>query len=208
MNNYNVFISRFNGTSWSAPTSVLKAAGDDVEPQVRIGKHYVHVSWRHVLNSESSFYRQSYLSTTIAPAYGPELVRTTDLWPVPTEGSGSSRERVRPLALRRDLRRCDLQPSGPEPGQCHIWGVRDEPVPIGYRECVNLPPNARAASYVEAGWLGGKFTLSYVVGNRFHYASRVDGVWSPTRSLELTSTVSVNDARWIVRDLNSRSGSD
>jgi hypothetical protein len=204
-NNYNVFMSRFNGTSWSAPSAVLKAAGDDVEPQVRIGDHYVHVSWRQVLNSESSFYRQSYLSTTLAPAYGPELVRTTDLWPVPTEGSlAASGNDPSPS----DEIFAGVTFTGPEPGRCHIWGVRDEPVPIGYRECVNLPPTARAANYVEAGWLGGTFTLSYVVGNRFHYATRVGGVWSPTRSLELNSGMTVNDARWTVRDMNARSGSD
>jgi len=206
-NNYNVFLSRFNGTSWSAPSAVLKAAGDDVEPQIRISAHYVHVSWKQVLNSQNSFYRQSFLSTTLAPAYGPEQVRTSDLWPVPTEGSAASATAPDPSPSDEIFSAVDI-PSGPDPGRCHIWGVRDEPVPIGYRECLYLPAYARAVSSLEAGWLGGRFTVSYVVGNRFHYATRANGAWSPTRFLELTAGLSVNDARWIVRELNARTGTD
>ena len=206
VNNFNVFISRFDGSSWSVPTAVLKAAADDVEPQIRIGARYVHVSWRQVVNGQSSFHRQSFYSATLAPAYGPEEVRTSDLWAVPPEGAATT-------GLP------DPDPSeeifagvsfslGPEPGRCHIWGVRDEPVPIGYRESLLLPAAARTATAVEAGWLGGRFTVSYVVGTRFHYATRVNGVWSPTRTLELSGGLTVTDARWIVRDLNARNGTD
>ena len=203
-NNYNVFMSRFNGTTWSAPVAVLKAAGDDVEPQVRISAHYVHVSWRQLLDGETTFFRQSFLSTTLEPADGPEPVRTNDLWPVPTEGSATS-STVDPSTSDEIFSDVTFPPNGPEPGRVHIWGVRDEPVPIGYRECINLPPQVRSATFVEAGFLGGQFTVSYVVGSKFYYASRVNGAWSPTRSLELSGGLTVNDAKWIVLDRNARS---
>ena len=206
--NYNVFLSRLSGTSWSTPMAVLKAAGDDVEPQIRISDHYVHVSWRQVLDGQNAFYRQSLLSTTLAPAYGPERVRTSDLWPVPAEGGAAAAAGPDPSPSEEIFAGFDFSSSGPEPGRCHIWGVRDEPVPIGYRECLYLPANVRAASSLEVGWLGGQFTVSYVVGNKLHYATRANGAWSPTRFLELSGSLTVNDARWIIRELNARTGTD
>ena len=203
VNNFNVYISRFNGTTWSTPVAVLKAAGDDVEPQVRISAHYVHVSWRQILDGQSTFYRESLLSTTLEPAYGPEPIRTTDLWPIPTEGSLTSSV-PDPSPSDEIFSDVTFSPNSPDPGRCHIWGVRDEPVPIGYRECLYLPAQARSATYVQAGFLGGQFTVSYVVGTKFHYATRVNGAWSPTRSLDLVNGLTVNDARWIVYDRNSR----
>ncbi|HJQ99973.1 MAG TPA: hypothetical protein VJ826_16800 [Candidatus Polarisedimenticolaceae bacterium] len=201
---YNVFVSRYNGTSWSAPKPVVRAAGDDVEPQVLISDHYVHVGWRQVLAGQSNFYRESLLSTSLDPAYGPERLVTSDLWPVPAEGAMTAGVSDPPTTTERIFSGVLYPSNTTDPGRFHLWGVRDEPVPIGYREIVNLPPQARGASSTGCGVLGGRFTIWYVAGSRFYYATRCSGVWSPTRSVDLTAGVSASDARLIVADANAR----
>jgi hypothetical protein len=202
--NYNVFFSRFNGTSWAAAKAVVKTDGDDVEPQVLISNHYVHVGWRQSVPGQlGAFYRASLLSTTLELAYGPERIVTDDLWSVPPEGANTPGVSD-PSPSDRIFAGVIYPSNTAEPGRCHIWGVRDEPVPIGYREIVTLPPTARGAGSVAAAWLGGRFTISYVCGSKFYYATRSNGVWSPTRSVDLTAPVTAADARWSVADMNAR----
>lgn len=202
--NFNIYISRYNGTAWSAASAVLKVSGDDVEPQIRITDNYVHVGWRQILSGQSSFYRMSFLSTTLTPAYGPERVRTDDLWPVPADGASVSGT-PDPSQDEKIFAGIVFSSNSTEPGKSHLWGVRDEPVPIGYRECLLLPSAVRSAAGVEAGWLGGRFTFWFVSGSRFYYATRAEGAWSPTRAIDLAAGVSAADARWIVEDMNRRS---
>jgi len=202
--NYNVFLSRYNGASWSTARAVVRADGDDVEPQVLISAHYVHVSWRQVLAGQSNFYRASLLSTSLDLAYGPERLVTSDLWPVPAEGAVTAGVSDPPTTSEKIFAGVLYPSNGTDPGRFHLWGVRDEPVPIGYRELVSLPPSARGAASIGAGVLGGRFTIWYVAGNRFYYATRTSGAWSSTRSFELTGGLSAPEARLIVADANAR----
>jgi len=201
---YNVFVSRYDGSSWSAPKPVVRAAGDDVEPQILISDHYVHVGWRQVLAGQSNFYRESLYSPTLDPAYGPERLVTSDLWPVPAEGAITAGVSDPPTSSEKIFSGVLYPANTTDPGRFHLWGVRDEPVPIGYREIVTLPPQARGASSVGCGILGGRFTIWYVAGARFYYATRLSGAWSPTRGIDLTGGVSASDARLIVADTNAR----
>ena len=204
--NYNVFFSRFNGTSWLPPQAVARLDGDDVEPQVLISDHYLHVGWRQVVAGQSAFYRASLLSTTLGLAYGPEKLVTSDLWPVPTDGAVTAGVSDPPTTTEKIFAGAIYPSNTTDPGQFHLWGVRDEPVPIGYREIVNMPPTARGATSLGAGVMGGRFTIWYVVGSKLYYATRASGTWSPTRSIDLTAGVSASDARLIVTDRNARGG--
>jgi hypothetical protein len=203
--NYNVFLSRYEGTAWSAPVAVVRTAGDDVEPQILISNHYVHVGWRQVLAGQSTFYRASFLSTSLQLAYGPEPLVTNDLWPVPPEGANTAGVSDPPTSTEKIFSGVLYPSNGTDPGRFHLWGVRDEPVPIGYREIITLPPNARGATSIGAGVLGGRFTIWYVAGGRFYYATRLSGVWSATRTIDLTGMTPA-DARWTVADTNARGG--
>jgi hypothetical protein len=204
--NYNVFLSRYNGTTWSTPKPVVRADGDDVEPQILVSDHYVHVSWRQVLSGQSNFYRASFLSTTLDLAYGPEKLVTSDLWPVPSDGATTAGVSDPPTTTEKIFAGVLYPSNTTDPGRFHLWGVRDEPVPIGYREIILLPASVRGATSIGAGVLGGRFTIWYVAGGRYYYATRVSGTWSATRTIDLTGGTTAADARWIVADLNSRGG--
>lgn len=193
---FNLFYSRYDGTAWCPARALYRGDGDDYEPQIRFGATSLHVSWRQEISGISTWYRSSYLAATLDPIYGPERI-ADDGWPVGPDGDAGT---GLPAPPRWDKFFCATVFSKVvgEPGRAIVWGVRDEPVPISYRQVFILPCEVKSSSQPEAAWIGGKFTVWFVSGDRLYYTTRGNAGWAPMRVVEMPPGSTSGDAHWLV----------
>ncbi len=194
---FDIVLSRFEGGSWLPFVRVSSGGGDDLLPQVGPGKKLVHVVYRQSAGSQAplSFYRSSFDRATLGPAYGPELLPLDGFPYVPPEGESAPGTDAPPpsdhVFFSSDVPA--LRPG--DPGRIVVWGVRDDPVPIGFRQGFLLPSDVKSVLQHRAGWLACRFGLWFATGSRFYYTTRVGGRWHEGRFVELSSTTSLADAR-------------
>lgn len=192
---FQLYGARFDRGAWSAPRPLARIDGDQRAPQIRLDDKYLHVVSRRDRDGATAYYRTSYPRGSFDLAFGPELLppdggpsSTSD---ATSDPSGFSGYFGAPLPGRV---------SG-EPPHVVVWGVRDEPVPVGYFQLFDLPLDARNPSQVEAKWIHGRFTVWFVSGDRFYYATRRSVVWSEFRVIDLSATVGPSDAKRLVTDM-------
>jgi hypothetical protein len=199
---FNLYASRYDG-SWSTPRLIARLDGDDVEPQIRFDARYLHVSWRQDYLGQTTYWRSSFLATTLEPAFGPERIPTDDAMPPFVDGETAS---VADAPASDQFFCATIASRVPgDPLRACIWGVRDEPVPINYRQLLPLPATVHAVSYSEARYLAGRFTYWAVTpDNKLHYTTLFNGQWAEMRVIELSPQTSAADARLLLIDLNHR----
>jgi hypothetical protein len=198
---FNLYVSRLD-TVWSAPRQIVKLDGDDIEPQIHLTRRYLHVSWRQRTGSFSTYWRASFYSGSYQLAYGPERIPTDDLDAIPleggpeTDGDVSSDDRYFcATVLGRTLS---------DPVQAYVWGVRDEPVPIGYLQSFVLPPQARTVVAQRAEYAGGRLTLWVATADAVYYTTLANGRWADMRVVELGPKTSLSDVRLLLEESNRR----
>jgi hypothetical protein len=202
---FNLFISKFDG-AWSAPRLLAKLDGDDLAPEIHFDDRLLHVSWRQDLGGVSTYWRSSFNPATWQQVYGPERVPTDDPSPVPTDGGPEINGNV----SSTDQYFCSstLGRTVTDPSRATIWGVRDEPVPIGYARSFVLPSEIRLVQAQGAGFLGGRLTLWITTNDRLYYTTLANGRWADMRVVEITPLTSAADARFLIEDINRRLGAE
>jgi hypothetical protein len=198
---FNLYISRYDGT-WSAPRLLVRLDGDDIQPQVRVDPRYLHVSWRQEYLGLVTYWRASFLATTLEPAFGPERIPTDDLGPFAAEDPIV--DAADASAQNRYFCGSVLTKAG-DPGRAYLWGVRDEPVPINYRKGFVLPVEVRGVVNSDVGFIGGRFTYWLTTSDsKLYYATLTSGRWSDFRVVELNAQTSLAEARLLLTELNAR----
>jgi len=183
-----ISLARFDGTEWTESIAVAPGRGDDVDPELRIGRSLIHVLWRReTAGGDVVLLRASLDRATLSPVLGPEHL--------PTEGI--------PLVFPDGSADAPAELPGPEDsfvveevwdggaGSPHVlivYGIRDEPMPVGYRQGFTLPPEMDDVNDPSAAWIGSRFVLSFVVGNQLVYTILDDGQWSELRRINLDGT--------------------
>jgi hypothetical protein len=198
---FNIYLSRYDGT-WSTPRLLARLDGDDIQPQIRIDRRYVHISWRQEYLGLVTYWRASFLATTLAPAFGPERVPTDDAGPFSAEDDQSET-----LSLTSgSVYFCgNVFNKVGEAGRAFIWGVRDEPVPINYRQGFLLPMAVRSVVSSDVAYLGNQFTFWLTTpDSKLFYTTLTAGRWTEFRVIELTSQIPASEARWLITELNQR----
>jgi hypothetical protein len=198
---FSLYISRLDA-SWSAPRLLVRMDGDDLEPQIRFDGRYLHVSWRRELGGQSTYWRSSFLSSTLDLEFGPERIPTEDVVSIPIEG-GPSRGSD-PSSDQQYFCATVWDPAPGGPNRAYIWGVRDEPVPINYRESLLLPSDVRTVNSSDAGFVGGRFTYWFTSANKLYYTTFANGLWADMRVVELNGQLTAGDARQQLTVLNQR----
>jgi hypothetical protein len=203
---FDLYIARLENGAWTAPRLLMHGAGDDTLPQMRYDDRYLHVAWRQLDPSGSvSLYRSSFDPTSWAPIYGPERIPIDDVAPVPPSGSSTTGPAVPSMSFTYF---CGAVPGAlpGDPGRMVAWGVRDEPLPIGYHQIFSLPQDVTTVTSAEAGYIGGRFTLWFVSGAKAYYTVLTSTGWSSLRLIELNAQTSAADARAQIHSLNKRGG--
>lgn len=198
---FSLYVSRFD-TSWSTPQLLVRQDGDDLEPEIRFAARYLHVSWRQDAAGQSTYWRSSFLASTLEPMFGPERVPTDDAVSIPPEGGPSSANDPSPGLQYFCTTVGDRAPG--DPFRAYIWGVRDEPVPINYRESLLLQPEVHTVNSSDVGYLGGRFTFWFTTSSRLYYTTFADGRWADMRLIELTGQLTAGDAIEQLVVLNER----
>ena len=91
-----------------------------------------------------------------------------------------------------------------DPGRAYIWGVRDEPVPVGYQRTFLLPAEIRVIVSQNAGFVGGRLTLWITTNDRLYYTTLSNGRWADMRIIEISPQTSASDARLLIEEINRR----
>jgi hypothetical protein len=198
---FNLYVSRYD-TAWSTPQLLVRQDGDDLEPEIRFGSRYLHVSWHQDIAGQTTYWRSSFLASTLEPVFGPERIPIEDAVSVPPEGGPSSGNDPSQGNQYFCTTVYDRAPGGPD--RAYVWGVRDEPVPFNYRESFLLPPEVHTVSSSEAGYLGGRFTMWLTTANKLYYTTFADGRWADMRLIELTGQLTAADALGQLAVLNER----
>ncbi len=195
---FELWITRFAGGSWSAPHPIYADGADNSQAEIRVGTAEVQVFWRQDTPGAPRRLRLVLDRDTLAPQLGPE-----DL----PGGAPDSSATGTPTA---DLvyYASDLPGTVPgDPGHLVIWGARDEPVPIVYRQSFSLPSEGLRIRHCTAEWIADRLVLSFVSGSSFYYTSRVGESWTDLRLIALGNGVYESRARLMLRDMVRREDS-
>jgi len=200
---FDLFMSRFENGAWRLPVLVFRGGGDDVESQVRIDRRLVHIVWQHQDGSFLVLYRQSFDRGSLAPVYGPEPLTAEGVYQIPLtdESVGDSPE----PSAECSFFAAELPKRSPdEPGRFAMYGVRDVPVPVDYRQILVMPPTMKEHGRAKARFVSKRFVFYLVSGGRLYYSMRVDGRWSDVRIIELTDGLLASDAELHIEELIQR----
>ncbi|HZN55720.1 MAG TPA: hypothetical protein VFB67_10425 [Candidatus Polarisedimenticolaceae bacterium] len=203
---FNIYVSKFDGTCWSAARLLIKTDADDIEPRIRVDRNYLHVVWRQDLAGQPSYWRWSFKTSTLDPVYGPERLPTDDPVLVPPEGGTTTGATDISWSERFFCASIFSRIPG-DPGRSYIWGVRDEPVPINFRQAFELPAEVKAIVASDAEWVGGRITYWFTTTDKLYYTIYTAGKWSEMRVIELGAPIGTADARLLIFDLNRRNAS-
>lgn len=199
---FNLYVSRYAG-SWSTPRPLVKWDGDDIQPQLRFDDRHMHVSWRQDFYGQSVWWRSSFVRGTYELSFGPERIPMDGSFTGP--GDGGDTDPGLPPPEDRYFTACAFNVSDAGGGNAWIWGVRDEPVPITYRQAFTLPVEVKGVTMQEASFLAGRFTFWLTTADRLYYSTFTDGTgWAPFRIVEIGSQTSASDARLLLSELNKR----
>lgn len=194
---FDIVLSRFEGASWLPFVRVSSGGEDESQPQIGSGQRLVHVVYRQSTGFQGVFqyYRWSLDRATLGAVYGPEQLPLDGVPLVPPEGESSAGSDAPPTGAHVFFSG-DLPALRPgDPGRIVVWGVRDDPVPVGFRQGFLLPADVKSVQQHRAGWLACRFGLWFTTSGRFYYTTRVNGRWHEDRFVETSSGTAVSDAR-------------
>ena len=90
-------------------------------------------------------------------------------------------------------------------GKIFIWGIRDEPVPVGYVRGFRPGEGAQPVD-LQVRSMGGRPVMSYRSGDSLNYSIDEKDGWSETRHMNLSESFGVRAARLeIERSIERRS---
>jgi hypothetical protein len=190
---FDLYLSRFDGQAWTQALAVVSDAPDDVKPQIAIGEKLIHLVWKRQAAGGPVWMRLSLDRETLAALWGPETLPVETPDPVPPSGDSCARASQPDPSDSFFAGKLDGRTSG-DPDEIIVWGIRDEPMPVGYREGIVLPDSVLDVHHPTATWIEGRFTVWFVSSSRFYYTLLEDGRWTDLRYIALDSTTSEGDA--------------
>jgi len=199
-----IYVSRFDGAEWSAPLAVTADPAGDQKPSILIGSTLIHVIWERAPEDGGSpqLYVVALDRTSLAPASVPSALPTAGASVIALQGE--SRSTAASPASDEQLFVAETQDSGA--GRILIvFGIREEPMPVGYRQGFLLPSDILDVTDARATWSGARVVLSFVSGGDLYYTILDDGAWTELRRVDLGPTPTA-EARQQIMDMLERAG--
>lgn len=195
-------IARWVKGAWTASTVLDGPRAGSGSPNLWVGTNWIHVSWSESTGQSPTYWRAVYAKDTFGRTFGPELM-TTDLPLVPaaaTEAPGTTM----PDGLDAYFTYTSPGPTTTDPGRMYVWGIRDEPVPIGYAEGTEIATLGADTRDSGVRTFRSSLTLWYHTGDRFFYRTRSSGVWGGLRIVALDAQTTPEAARLQVDEMLRR----
>lgn len=197
-----VRVSRWVNGAWTASTAIDGPRAGSASPSLWVGANWVHLAWTEPTGQGPTFWRAVYAKDGFTRAYGPENM-TTDLPLLPASALEAPGVPM-PEGLQAFFTYTSPGPAPTDPGRMYVWGIRDEPVPIGYAEGTEIA--TRGAETHDSGvrTLRSSLTLWYHTGDRFFYRTRASGVWGAFRMVALDGQTTPEAARLQIDEMLRR----
>jgi hypothetical protein len=195
-------IARWARGAWTASTVLDGPRPGSGAPSLWVGAGWIHVAWSEGAGQAPTFWRAVYAKDSFAKAFGPEWM-TTDVPLVPgaaTEAPGATM----PEGLDAYFTYTSPGPATTDPGRMYVWGIRDEPVPIGYAEGTEIATSGTDTRDSGVRAFGSSLTLWYHTGDRFFYRTRTSGIWGTARMVVLDAQTTPEAARLQVDEMLRR----
>ena len=190
-----LYISRRAASDWSIPRRILTSAPDESRPSFHITSQYIHLRWDRPTDSQVTYERIVLDRKTLTAISTPEAIESETAGIVPLLGNRNDGA--------ADSMSSDLQYDGGfladidsgESDQAVVWGIRDEPVPIGYLRRFEIDPGVRSPQDFDIRWMSDRLVFSYSSSEELYYSvHELDG-WSETRSIPLDQNFDEETAR-------------
>jgi hypothetical protein len=200
-----LFISRRDAGLWSTPRRIFTSAPDESRPSFRITYQYIHLHWDRPADSQVAYDRIVLDRKTLTSIMNPEAIQSETAGIVPLIGNrtdGATDSLPSDLMYNGGFL-ADID-SG-ESDQAIVWGIRDEPVPIGYVRRFEIDPDVRSPQSFDIRWMADRLVFSYSSPELLYYSVHEINGWSETRSIPLANRFDEEAARdEIERSLSAR----
>ncbi len=189
-----VYLSRYDGTQWSAPIGVAVDASEaDARPAIIVGLNLVQVVWeRQSSKGGIAVLRIGLDRATLGVVFGPETLPTAGISLIePGVDQAAAVPAPGEELFVSDVR---LPYSGAD-RVVIVFGIRDEPMPVGYAQGFILPEDVTDVRNARATWLGDRILLSFVSGHQLLYTVYDNGNWSALQRINLDALTPAAEAR-------------
>lgn len=199
-----VRIARWTKEGWEAPVTLDGPSAGAGNPRLTVGASWIHVAWTepsggHALTPLRAVYRKG----DFVRVYGPELL-PTDGPIVGEDGATGIGDPPTSEGLKAFFGFV-LPGSNPnDPGTLHVWGIRDEPVPIGYHQGMLLPVNGSDVRDLGAKNVGCTLLLWLQTFDRLIYRTYGGTGWDDFRVVNLDFQTSPEAARFQLEEMLRR----
>jgi hypothetical protein len=194
-----IYVSRFEGQGWSAPRAVTDDAAGDTRPTILIGSTLVHVIWERISTTGDSpqLFIVALDRVSLAPASVPIALPTAGVNVIPLDGGGHATA-IAPVP--NETLFAAGAPDGANGRILIVFGIREEPMPVGYCQGFALPPGVADVANARVDRVAMRVVLSFVSGGQLWYAILDDGAWIGWRRIDLAAT-SAAEARQRIADM-------
>jgi hypothetical protein len=197
---YEICLSKFFGTHWSAPVPVTMNSNDDRDSRIVINSSgLIHLMWKEK-NSGVAYYYYLAVDSMQGLSAGipdePDILIPPDsnlVLPDGTTPPSSS------LPEDQDFFFAFHLPI--HPNRIVLWGGRDDPSPINFREAFKLLDADQELSSLKAQIVNGKLTLIFRSDDILYYTYRTTQGWTPYRVIKLNDTLSEGKAELLIKDM-------
>jgi hypothetical protein len=198
-----IVLSIFDGRNWSAISLIPDLAGKaDYDPRAFWGTSgIIHIMWRADSASGSQYWWAQYDSLG-RPLSGPSPAPATVSETVVDSGGSTSTSST--------IGSSDVLFSFTRPatggGGMILFGGRDEPNPIGCVIVFAAPKGGGSSDNTRALKAGGRVAFTFRFNSKTYYSLRYPekGSWTAYRILTLSSEITEDRARSLVRDMIER----
>ena len=198
---FDLFVSSFDGVSWTPPRPLLTPNPDRVRPRVKADDSLVHVFWTFLDGDASRVARASFRPGDLALVLGPEPARI-DCLPPTTDGALFDPGAGDPPSGDTYFAAEVPGRTTADPPILGVWGVRDEPVPIDFRAAFALPNGARDLQKVDAAMISGRLTVWFEwSGGLWYTFDDGSGRFTPLRVIKREAGGFTSDALVLLREM-------
>lgn len=204
---FDLMASRFQAGSWSVPLRVHSDPTEILGAQLTVRQNLAHIFWeRNDFGETPVRTRLSLERNSLNPVFGPETLPIESASLVPPQGDrspGSTADATEDLSYFTS--RIPPLDNG-QPGVLAVYGIRDEPVPVGYFVARLYPSEVLEANDADTEWIAHEFVQWFTTVDRYYYSIETDGAWSDFRLIELDDGMTALEARMLlVRMLKRKS---
>ncbi len=194
---FDIFVTRLEASGWGPLRSVGALAGQDRSPRVKVTPQWVHIVWRNELPLGPQPYRLTLERATLKVAYGPEPLPLDDADPISPAGETATSPPNAGLFFAVPLTSVI---TGASP-RVFLWGIQEEPTPVGYLETFEVPPGVTDLGRADAGWFGGRFAVWFVTRDKLFYTYQEGGAWTGMRQMQLDTSTPESEAVGQLREM-------